>query len=99
MRKPKQEADSGYLLDLEEDTFSRVNKTISLIEIALSSWDASQKKPENLKKRIDYLRFSHSSLASWAKKSLTGRKDAASVSSRLMDFVGRCKVLEESKVR
>jgi len=52
----------------ENETIRRVNKTLSAIEKAVASWDASKEKPINLRLKIMHLKRFHSRLSKWEKK-------------------------------
>jgi len=54
----------------ENETISRVNKTLSAIEKAVAAWDASKEKPLALRLKILHLKRFHSQLSKWERKML-----------------------------
>ena len=78
------------VFEIEKETMHKVSASISKIEIALASWERSEKKPKALKNRIEYLRKSHKLMSRWAKESLRGKRDYASTVKRLQRFTEMC---------
>ncbi|MFH1393488.1 MAG: hypothetical protein ABII71_02300 [Candidatus Micrarchaeota archaeon] len=85
---------SSELQKIEKQTLEKTNKAISAIENAIAVWDASEKKPIDIKIRINRLRYFHQALSNWEKKMLS---DIASQSEytervqRLCEFSDICR--------
>jgi len=53
---------------MEKETFEKVSVTLSAIDRAVSAWNASRIKPQDMGERIERLRRFQSSLNSWIKE-------------------------------
>ena len=72
---------------VENETVHRVNKTLSALEIAISTWDASE-KPEAKKDKFMRYKWLHDALTEWETKFLRS-------ASKRMDYPSRLQRLEE----
>ncbi len=86
------------LIKLESEAQTKVNKSITSIEIAMARWDNTKEKPPHLRERMDYLKISHKMFSEWQKKSVTGQKDLPSVIKRLNEFGAICNYLKKNEV-
>ncbi|MBD3210536.1 hypothetical protein GF318_04110 [Candidatus Micrarchaeota archaeon] len=74
--------------ELEQEAISRVNKTLSALEVALASWDASDKLPEKKNKFMRY-KWLHDALTEWERnllKSVGKEEDFQTRLNRLQQF-------------
>ena len=79
--------------EMEKESLEKANKAISAIENAIAVWEASPDKPEDLKARIERLKFFYDSLVGWEKRSLqtAGKAEARDERvERLKEFVRIC---------
>jgi septation ring formation regulator EzrA len=83
------------LIEMESEAQTKVNKSITSIEIAMARWDNAKEKPPHLKERINDLKISHKLFSEWQKKSLKGQKDLPSVIARLNEFGNICNYLKK----
>lgn len=82
--------------DLEIQAQQKVSRALSAIEVALSEWDATKKKPGILARRIEYLKMCHGIFSNWGKESLKGSKDINSTIKRLQSFTIMCEQLNKN---
>lgn len=79
--------------EMENETINRVNKTLSALEVAISTWEASKEKSEDLKpKYMRYIWF-HDALTQWERDMLINRgKERAYEDrmARLQEFASIC---------
>ena len=77
---------------IEQETIQRVSKTISALEVALSTWDASKEKPLDLKLKYMKYQWLHEALSGWEKKVLKSRgtEDYNARVGHLHEFVSIC---------
>jgi hypothetical protein len=85
--------DEESLEVVERLTEQKVSRTISALEIAMSAWDGAKEKAPELEDDIKKIKWFHSELCSWEKKSLMGigHKDYDSRIKRLNGFYGICR--------
>lgn len=77
---------------IEKQTIQRVSKTLSALEVALATWDASKEKPLDLKLKYMKYRWLHEALSGWEKKTLQsrGKEDYRGRVGHLHEFVTIC---------
>ena len=80
---------------MEKRVQAKVSGCLSSLEVALAKWEASEKKPAELKERIELLVKCHSELSDWLDKSLRGDSDA--IVGRLERFVSIMHHIEQSR--
>ena len=77
---------------LEKEALQKASYALSKIEVAISVWDASKKKPAKLKSRIVRLKNAHETLTRWSITVLKNKKsDEGKRLERLHNFVQICK--------
>jgi hypothetical protein len=89
---PKITVNKKNIRKIEKEIFVRVNKTISVLEVAIAAWDASDKKPDE--KRVLRYKALHRALTRLERK-LLHRSDDEEFSVRLKrirDFVHICRL-------
>lgn len=69
--------------ELEKLTLEKANRALSSIENALAVWEASAEKPEELKPRINRLRYFYQALSAWEKKMLQAMARNADIGARI----------------
>jgi|GEM_PF-1890994 len=69
--------------DMEKRALEKANHAISAIENAMAVWDATKEKPDDLRVRIDRLRYFHSSLSDWETKMLKAIAKRQGVNERI----------------
>jgi hypothetical protein len=81
------------VISIEKETMERVSKTISALEGAIATWDASADKPEDLKDKFKRYRAALEALSSWQVKALRsyGKGDIDERVGLLWAFVDLCK--------
>ncbi len=82
---------------MEKETFEKVSVTLSAIDKAVSAWNASRMKPEDMSERIERLRNFQSSLNLWTRE--FSRVKSASKEKRLENlgkFIEICYSYENS---
>ncbi len=89
---PKPKMPAKTLEKLEMETLAKVSRTLSTIENAISLFDASEEKPEELKQRVSKLRIFHEKLSRWEKEMLVARtrNDTGKRFEMLEKFVDVC---------
>jgi len=77
---------------IEDETIHRVTKTLSSLEVAISTWDASKEKPIDLKLKYMKYRWLHEALSGWERKVLTnkGKANYPTRMGHLQEFVTIC---------
>jgi hypothetical protein len=90
--------DEAQARRLESETLEKVSESISKIEVALADWDALERQPEELSKRMGFLKETHRILSAWARETLQGKKDFDSVTKRLDRFRQICKKIAKRQV-
>jgi Asp-tRNA(Asn)/Glu-tRNA(Gln) amidotransferase A subunit family amidase len=78
---------------IQRETIRRVNKTVTALEAALATWDASEEKPEDMEERFANYRRFHDALEDWERKTLKAqnKKEKFEVKvRRLREFVDIC---------
>ena len=82
------------IIAIEKETMERVSKTISALEGAIATWDASPEKPEDLKGKFKRYQAVLDALSSWQVKALRsyGKGDIEERARLLWEFVDLCKV-------
>jgi hypothetical protein len=79
--------------DIEKEAIEKVNRTITVLEGALATWDAAKDKPVDLKDRFSKYKQFRDVLAVWESKVLKSRgkrEDFNSRVQRLREFVDLC---------
>ncbi|NYZ73674.1 hypothetical protein H0O00_00870 [Candidatus Micrarchaeota archaeon] len=79
--------------DVEKEAIEKVNRTITVLEGALATWDAAKEKPIDLKDRFSRYKQFHDALATWETKALKSRgkqEDFNTRVQRLREFVDIC---------
>ena len=79
---------------VEIETIHKVSHALSVLETALSEWEASEEKPEDLVMKFEGYRQFHNDLEEWEKRMLLSageHLDFFSRVDRLRDFVFICK--------
>jgi len=86
------------IVKLEEETEQKVSHTISKIEVAVETWNAAGKKPENIRPTIVLLQRFYDELVVWEKKSLLSKKETnvGLRIARLKNFVDICAKYEKA---
>lgn len=79
---------------LEEQTISRVERTIRTLGEFLARWDSSESKPDSMFPEVVKIRKFHDLLSEWQKDAVSsrGKGDEKSRVKRLRDFVVLCKM-------
>jgi hypothetical protein len=79
---------------LEEQTISRVERTVRALGDFLARWDSSESKPDSMFPEVVKIRKFHDLLSEWQKDALSarGKGDEKSRLKRLRDFVVLCKM-------
>ena len=78
---------------IENQAIDKVNRTITVLEGALATWEAAKEKPMDLKERFMRYRQFRDALAMWETKALRSRgkkEDLNSRVQRLREFVDIC---------
>jgi hypothetical protein len=83
VKKEELEFTSADVDDIERETLQKANSAISAIENAIAVFDASEEKPQDLRIRIDRLRYFHDALSDWEKKMLKAIAKGARVHDRV----------------
>jgi hypothetical protein len=81
------------IADLEKETMERVSSTISALEGAMATWEASSEKPEELKEKFARYRMIHGILSNWQLRALKSyaKSDVEERVKLLWEFVDICK--------
>ncbi len=69
--------------ELQKKAINKSNKAISAIENAIAVWEGSERKPTDLRIRVERLRDFHEALCNWEKKMLTDIAQEADYKQRL----------------
>ena len=88
----KKDTDSD-ILNVEEDTITRVNKTMKSLEEFLAIWDSSKLKAEEMLPQVAKIKEFHEVLSRWQRNAVVnkGRGTTAERIRRLEEFVGICR--------
>lgn len=90
---PIDDINEANIDDVEQQAIDKVNRTITILEGALATWDAAKEKPMDLKDRFARYRQFHDALAAWETKALKARDKTEDLNSRvqrLREFVDIC---------
>jgi len=90
---PIGEISEANIEDIETEAIDKVNRTITVLEGALATWDAAKEKPRDLQDRFSRYRQFHDALAMWETKALKSRgqrEDFNTRVQRLREFVDLC---------
>ncbi len=80
--------------ELESETISKVDKTITALESAIAVWEAAKKKPEALRPKFVRYKLVHEVLSRWQTKALKSRVRGSDIGERvglLREFVDICR--------
>jgi hypothetical protein len=83
IKKKELEYTTADVDKIEREVLKKANTAITAIENAVAVFDASEEKPQDLKIRIDRLRFFHDALSDWEKKMLKAIAKGAKVQERV----------------
>lgn len=78
---------------IQRETVRRVNKTVTALEAALATWDASEEKPDDMAEKFENYRRFHDALEDWERKTLQAQKKNEKFETkvrRLREFVDIC---------
>ncbi len=78
---------------VQRETIRRVNKTVTALEAALATWEASKEKPEDMEEKFTNYRRFHDALENWERKSLQAQNKKENFETkvkRLNEFVEIC---------
>ena len=78
---------------VETEAIDKVNRTITVLEGALATWDAAKEKPMDLKDKFSRYKQFRDALATWETKALRSRgksDDFDTRVQRLREFVDIC---------
>ncbi|MDD5172288.1 MAG: hypothetical protein PHF60_04605 [Candidatus ainarchaeum sp.] len=78
---------------VEKEAIEKVNRTITVLEGALATWDAAKEKPVDLKDRFSKYKQFHDALMSWETRALRSKGKTENINSRvqrLREFVDLC---------
>lgn len=78
---------------VEKETIDKVNKTLSALESAMASWDATKVKPEDLRPKLQKYKRLHDALSEWEARVLRDRTKNTDYDTRvhrLHEFVDIC---------
>jgi hypothetical protein len=78
---------------IEKEAIEKVNRTITILEGALATWDAAREKPMDLRDRFSRYKQFRDALATWETKALRSRgkrEDFEARVQRLREFVDLC---------
>lgn len=78
---------------IEKETIERVNNTLSVLETAIASWEASDEKPVDLEPKFKKYKRIHNALVEWETnmlKSMGRYRDFDSRVHHLQEFVDIC---------
>ena len=81
------------VIAIEKETMERVSKTISALEGAIATWDASADKPEDLKDKFIRYKRAHEALSGWQVKALRsyGKSGFEDRVKLIWEFVDICR--------
>ncbi len=91
--------DESNISQAEQEVLSNVSNTISVLEVALASWDIAKSKPKNLEPKFMAYRRLHDSLSALEKKILLARGHAEGFDQRvqlLREFVSLCQPMSNT---
>jgi hypothetical protein len=78
---------------VENETIEKVSRTITVLEGALATWEASEEKPAELEEKFTRYRKFRDALAVWETSALKARGKEESFDTRvrrLKDFINIC---------
>ena len=85
--------DQTNIEQVERETIDKVNKTITVLEASIATWDASKEKPDDLADKFERYRKFHDALAEWETKALRALSKSEDIGTRMVrlkEFVDIC---------
>ena len=89
----------GKLDEIESDTLRNAARTVSIIENAISAWNAAKVKPRNMASALERLKRFRSALVRWGAECAVLRAGRADMEHRvgmLREFVEICYAYENA---
>jgi hypothetical protein len=85
--------DESNISQIEKETIDKVNKTITVLEASIATWDATKEKPDDISDKFQRYKKFHDALAGWETKALKAMGKQERFDSRvkrLEEFIDIC---------